>query len=131
MELVLGADRLGAELSRIRQLPAIESSDLVATMRSHAPNTRWAFARQSIYPFHAGLSVPPELAVLPRKRFWSGQTDDKAIWAAVRRYRPEQILIGPEGPDPSTRAFLEAGYTRIYQDGLSALYVAGKAGGHP
>jgi 4-amino-4-deoxy-L-arabinose transferase-like glycosyltransferase len=119
-----GGDRLIAEVERIRELPRVEESALVAKMRQYADRTRWVYARQNIYAFHAGLTVVPEVAVLPRKRFWSGQITNEQIWATVKRYRPEQLLLGDGPLDVGIREFVQVGYTRVYEDGANALYVA-------
>jgi 4-amino-4-deoxy-L-arabinose transferase-like glycosyltransferase len=119
-----GGDRLIAEVERIRELPRVEESALVAKMRQYADRTRWVYAQQNIYAFHAGLTVVPELAVLPRKRFWSGQITNEQIWATVKRYRPEQLLLGDGPLDVGIREFVQVGYTRVYEDGANALYVA-------
>jgi hypothetical protein len=121
---VYGGERLIAEVKRIRALPRVEESTLVAKMRQYADRTRWVYAWQNIYAFHAGLTVVPELAVMPRKRFWSGQITDEQIWATVKRYRPEQLLLGDRPLDAGISEFLKAGYTLVYQDGEYALHVA-------
>lgn len=122
--MAYGGDRLLSEVERIRELPRVQENALVAKMRQYADRTRWVYTRQTIYPFHAGLIVVPELAVLPFKRFWSGQITDQQIWATVKRYRPEQLLLADGPLDAGISEFVEAGYTRVYQDGEHALYVA-------
>ncbi len=119
-----GGARLVSEVERIRELPRVEESELVAKMRQYADRSRWVYTRQTIYPFHAGLIELPELAILPSKRFWSGQITDEQIWATVKRYSPEQLLLADGPLDAGISEFVEAGYTRVYQDGEHALYVA-------
>lgn len=119
-----GGDRLWREMDRIRHSPRVEDSALIAKMREYADRTRWVYTRYTIYPFHAGLLVIPELAVLPRKRFWSGQITDEQIWVTVKKYRPEQLLLTPGEVKPEVREFLAAGYVRVYQDEGKELYVA-------
>lgn len=121
--MAYGGDRLLSEVERIRELPRVQGNALVAKMRQYADRTRWVYTRQTIYPFHAGLIVVPELAVLPQKRFWSGQITDEQIWATVKRYRPEQLLLADGPLDAGISEFVEAGYSLVYQDGAHALYV--------
>jgi hypothetical protein len=125
-----GGDRLVTEVERIRELPRVEQSALVAKMKEYANRTKWVYTRQTIYPFHAGLIVVPELAVLPHKRFWSGQITDAQIWATVKRYRPEQLLLEAGPLDPTISEFVESGYTLAYQEGGLALYVAKSLAAH-
>jgi hypothetical protein len=119
-----GGERLLSEVERIRALPRVQDDPLVAKMKTYAGRTRWVYTRQTIYPFHAGLLVVPELAVLPAKRFWSGQINDEQILAIVKRYHPEQLLLGEELLNPGMREFVAADYTLVYQDGEHSLYVA-------
>ena len=119
-----GGDRLVSEVKRIRDLPRVQESALVAKMRLYADRTRWVFTRETIYVFHAGLIVVPELGVLSRKRFWSGQITDEQIWAMVKRYRPEQLLLAGEPLEPGITDFVEAGYSLVYRGEGLALYVA-------
>ena len=124
-----GGSRLLGEVEHICALPRVGENALIAKMRQYAPGTRWVYTRQTIYPFHAGLLVIPELAVLPAKRFWSGQITQEQIWTTVKRYRPEQLLL-PDGPlDSGIKEFVEAGYTRVYEDGANVLYVAKSVAG--
>jgi hypothetical protein len=66
---------------------------VVAEMRRRAPQTTWAFADRLIYPFAAGLVVPPELAVVSVKRRESGKLSGPMIVGVLERYRPEQIVL--------------------------------------
>jgi hypothetical protein len=119
-----GGERLWSEATRIRQSPRVEDSVLVAEMRRHAWRTHWVYTRDTIYPFHAGLVVLPELAVLPTKRFWSRQITDEQLWTMVMRYRPEQLLLTDAEVTHSARRFIESGYNLVYREGAQALYVS-------
>jgi 4-amino-4-deoxy-L-arabinose transferase-like glycosyltransferase len=124
MVATYGGERLITEVEHMQTPPRLEKSALAAKMRQYSDRTRWVYARHNIYAFHAGLTVVPELAVLPRKRFWSGQITNEQIWATVKRYRPEQLLLGDGLLDDSIREFVQAGYTRVYEDGANAVFVA-------
>jgi hypothetical protein len=80
-----GGRRLVSDVESIRELPRAHESRLLAKMRQYAARTRWVYTQETVYPFHAGLIVVPELAVLPRKRFWSGQITNEQIWATIKR----------------------------------------------
>ena len=58
-----------------------------------APETRWLYTDRVIYAFWAQLPVPPELAVVSRKRLWSGQLTTVQLIQCLERYRPEQVLL--------------------------------------
>ncbi|HOR73084.1 MAG TPA: hypothetical protein PLY00_17645 [Verrucomicrobiota bacterium] len=118
-----GGERLWSEATRIRQSSRVRDSVLVAQMRRHAGRTHWVYTRETIYPFHAGLPVLPELAVLPTKRFWSGQITDEQIWTTVMRYWPEQLLLTDADLTSGARQFIESGYNLVYRERALALYV--------
>jgi 4-amino-4-deoxy-L-arabinose transferase-like glycosyltransferase len=119
-----GGGRLVSEVAQMRGLPQIENSLLITAMREYAGRTRWVYARSTIYAFHANLSVPPELAVLVKKRFWSGQISEREILAIIQRYAPEQIVVS--GEELLSDDYLrKAGYAPVYESGEGTLYVAG------
>jgi hypothetical protein len=76
------------------------------------------------HAFHARVPVPPELAVVVAKRFWSGQISSEAILAACKHYRPEQVLLSNRLASGDWKQFLDAGYTLVCADKTSLLYVA-------
>jgi 4-amino-4-deoxy-L-arabinose transferase-like glycosyltransferase len=121
--LLAGGDRLVSEVRRIRGQPRIENSRLIAAMREHAARARWVYVCSTIYAFHARLPVPPELAVVVKKRFWSGQISDAEILEIIRRYAPEQIVVNGEDflSDDSLR---KEGYTLRCESEAGTLYVS-------
>jgi hypothetical protein len=92
-------------------------------MRHYAPQTHWVYAEPVIYAFHARLPVPPELAVVVTKRFWSGQISQKAIVATCKQYRPEQIVLPNRPVSGDWEKFLDADYALACADKASMLYV--------
>jgi hypothetical protein len=90
----------------------------------YAARTRWVYARSSIYAFHPKLPVPPELAVVARKRFWSGQISDAQILAIIQRDAPEHLLVTGEQflSDEYLRGL---GYVAVCGTGEGTLYVTG------
>jgi hypothetical protein len=116
--------RLEANVKQLQESPKINTSALLAKMRRYAPATQWVCAVDVMYPFHAGLRVPPDLAVIMAKRFWSGQISAQQIIDVCRKYKPEQILltngrIGSEWTD-----FLNADYQLALADRDFVLYVS-------
>lgn len=71
----------------------IYDADVVALLQQDAADTTWVFADQAIYPFYAGLQVPPEVAVFSRKRFFGESLDNHMLVDVLERYRPEQVLL--------------------------------------
>ena len=55
---------------------------------------RTAFAMQPLWTFAAGLvQTPPELTILPLKRFWCGQIDDRAIADLLRSNHVDALVL--------------------------------------
>lgn len=92
-------------------------------MRFSARHSRFVYTRSTIYAFHAGLVVIPELAVLPKKRFWSRQINNEKIWNIVKGYRPEELLLSDDSLDPQVSNWIASEYVRAYFDGKFSLYV--------
>jgi len=122
--LVRSESRLEGGIKDLRQRERVAASPLVAQMRAHASGTHWVYVAfgNEIYAFQAGLPMPPKLALVTLKRFWSDQITDAKILEMCRRYKPEQILLKPETVDDDWRDFL-GNYTLIYQDKNFNLYL--------
>jgi hypothetical protein len=73
-------------------VPAAEDL-IVAAFKRRAAGVRWVFTNERSAAFWAGLAIPPELAVLPSKRIWSGQITKEEILRCLEKHRPELILI--------------------------------------
>jgi 4-amino-4-deoxy-L-arabinose transferase-like glycosyltransferase len=120
----VGSARFIREVARIRALPLAERSLLVSKMKQYAPGTKWVYTRSTIYAFHAGLLIIPELAVLPMKRFWSGQITQHQIFDILKHRAPEQLLLSKSLLPHDQERFLAAEFTLVYEDDDHFLYVA-------
>lgn len=93
--------------------------ELVALLAADAPNTHWVFADQAIYPFYAGLRVPPEIAVFSRKRFFGENLNNQILLDVMQRYHPEQVLLTRFKDDlladPEFAGYLAAHYTEVQE----------------
>jgi 4-amino-4-deoxy-L-arabinose transferase-like glycosyltransferase len=91
--LSLALEKAAWELGRLRAArPAIEEPS-VQRLQAHGVAARWVFTDDLLAAFWAGLPIPPELAVIPWKRLWSGQLTPEQVRAALERHRPELILL--------------------------------------
>jgi hypothetical protein len=122
--LFAGGTRLLSEVNGMQALQRVEANPVVAKMTEFAPRTRWVYAAGSvILPFHAGLPLIPELAVVPATRIWSGRLTDAQVLLIVKQYRPEQILISDPALGESVQSFADSDYDLAYQSGSTRLYV--------
>jgi hypothetical protein len=91
--LSLALEKAVWELEQLRTArPAIEDAR-VQMLQVHGAGVRWVFTDDMRAAFWAGLPIPPELAVIPWKRLWSGQLTPEQVRAALERHRPELILL--------------------------------------
>ncbi len=91
--LSLALEKAGWELGRLRRAHPASEEPAVHLLRKHGAGVRWVFTDNLLAAFWAGRLIPPELAVIPRKRLWSGQLTPEQVRAALERYRPELILL--------------------------------------
>ncbi len=120
---IYGGQRLRLEIESLRNRPQIQDSNLVAKMKEAAGRTKWVYTPATMYAFHAHLLVPPELAVLVKKRFWCGQITEMEIANLIRKYQPEQLLL-PLGLEHSQDYdFVAVKYREVYAGEGFGLYV--------
>lgn len=89
----LALEKAAWELRRLRQALPAADEPRVQLLRAHARGVHWIFTEDLLAAFWAGLPIPPELAVIPTKRWWSGQITPAAIRASLERHQPELILL--------------------------------------
>jgi len=66
--------------------------------------------------------VPPDLAVLPLKRLWSGDMTNARVAEAMGAIRPEVILLRNDAREVPIQELLDAEYRVVYQDAQHRLY---------
>jgi hypothetical protein len=118
-----GGTRLTEEIHNIRAQRRTEQSGLLEAMKLYRDQTRWVYSTAPIYAFHAEVLMIPELAVVPLKRFWSGDLTQQNIVNIVRQYHPEQVLFRSEPTLPEMNAYLKENYEIAYDDDYHVLWV--------
>lgn len=91
--LTFGPEKVWREMRRLQLAPRVQEQSGVAALRKLAVGARWIFTEDRLSAFWAGVPIPPELAVIPGKRLWSGQLTPAQIRACLERYRPELIWL--------------------------------------
>ena len=112
------------EIALLRAAVPAAKDVTVAAFKRHAAGTRWAFTNERSAAFWAGLRIPPELAVIPSKRMWSGQIGEAEVLRWLQRYQPEIILV----PQEWEMKFKLTGYLRKHyradtESGVERLYL--------
>jgi hypothetical protein len=90
----------------------------IRLLSDKASQIRYLYADRPIIGFHLGVTPPPELAVIPSKRFWSGQISEEQIVQTAEKYRPEVIFLSDPGEEAARKwmKLFETGYIRVYRD---------------
>ncbi len=83
-------------------------------IEQYAPRTSWMVTDMPMYAFRAGISVPPDLAVISWKRLASGELTEAHILDTLQAYQPEQILLG-RFEFPSLDPYLQENYHLILE----------------
>lgn len=93
MIMVRGPEKFRRGLESISAAENAAENPIVLQMTQYRDGTRRVFIDRVIYAFHAKIPVPPELAVIPSKRIWSGQITPTEIIEKLEQYKPEQIVL--------------------------------------
>jgi 4-amino-4-deoxy-L-arabinose transferase-like glycosyltransferase len=72
--------------------PRFELTTKISALRS-VPDVTWVFTDDPMAAFWAQIPIPPPLAVMPPKRFWSHQVGSTEVIAYLKEYRPEVIMV--------------------------------------
>jgi len=66
----------------------------IRRIEAYAPQTKWMVTDEPMFAFRAGISVPPNLAVISWKRFAAGDLTEDEILQTLRQLQPEQVFFG-------------------------------------
>ena len=103
-------------------MPKLYNCRALKEIARFRPFTQYLFADQPIYSFHSGIPVPPGLAILSLKRFWTGEMSNARLVSELEAVRPGLMLLSG---DPGERCFqdlLNSHYQLVYEDPTSRLY---------
>ena len=114
--------RLEWMIKDLRQRPSADADPIVQKMKEYAKSTHLVYCDSALYAFHAKLPMPPELAVVTLKRFWSGQLTTHDIVEICQRNRVEQVLLTSKKTDDDWKRLL-SDYDVAYQESNRVLYV--------
>ena len=66
--------------------------------------------------------MPPQLAVVSLKRFWSGEITIEGLVSEISAAKPEMILLPNDGLEVPFQALLQNDYSLIFVDGEHRLF---------
>jgi len=114
--------RVYLQISGIRHSPQTYSSLVLGEIERLKPFARFIYTDESIYSFHARIPLPPDLAVLSLKRFWSGDMTNARVAEEMGTIKPEVILLRNDTRAVPFQELLDAEYRVVYQDTDHRLY---------
>lgn len=88
---------LTATFDEVLRLPRVAQSAAIRVLREDRGTSRWIYCDRPIYAFHANRLPPPSIAIIPEKRWWTGQIDAEMICSIVEDYLPGQLAFSKSG----------------------------------
>lgn len=95
---------------------------VINVMNEYIDQTNWIVTDMPMYAFIVRRPVPPSLATFSRKRLVTGSLTSDDILAAMREYRPEQVLMG-RFTIPALDAYLVENYTLVASPEYFRLFI--------
>jgi hypothetical protein len=114
--------RIYLQISSIRSSPQTYNSLVLTEMARYKPFTEWLYTDEPVYSFHAGIPMPPDLAVIMLKRYWSGEMTTARLASELRDIKPGLILLRNDSRELPFQDLLISDYHLVYQDGDHRLY---------
>jgi 4-amino-4-deoxy-L-arabinose transferase-like glycosyltransferase len=101
-----------------------ENLEVINQLKVYASQTHWLLTDLPIAAFYLNLKVPPDLAVFSTKRVISGSINPKKLKQILKKYRPEQVLLGRyEKINAALEPYLSEHYIRRYQKDKVIQYI--------
>jgi len=95
---------------------------VIRTMDEYSDRTNWIVTDMPMYAFRVRRPVPPILATFSSKRLATGSLTEADILAAMREYKPEQVLMA-RFVIPGLEAYLEENYTLVLNAEYFRLFI--------
>ncbi len=122
--IVYGSERLFRTITFLGRSRTIQDTPLMGEIQRYAPRVQWMFTYyRPIFAFHARLPVPPPLALLPAKRFWSGRLTEPDLLDALQKWSPELLLLESDKLVESWSTWIHENYQLAARDDNLLLYV--------
>jgi hypothetical protein len=116
--------RVYLQILGMRDSPRIHATPVLTELKRHAANTRYLFTDATVLSFHSGIPLPPSLAVLPLKRFWSGEITSAGVAAELEHEQPGVIVLPVTSEEVPYSEWLRRKYRLVYQDNRYLVYRA-------
>jgi len=114
--------RVYLQIGSIRSSPQIYSSLVIKEVERYKPFTKFIYTDEPAYSFHTGIPMPPSLAVVTLKRFWSGDMTNARLVEELRMSKPGVLLLKNQTAELPFSDWMNAEYRLVYQDAKHNLY---------
>jgi hypothetical protein len=108
--------------ARDERRPRASENRFMARIEKFAPQTHWIVTDMPMYAFRAGLPIPPNLVVFTTKRLFTGFLPDEELRETIRKYNPEQVLLG-RYEYPALDEILARNYRLAHQRNGVRIYI--------
>jgi 4-amino-4-deoxy-L-arabinose transferase-like glycosyltransferase len=101
--------------------------NMLGLLSKYKSKTRWIATDMPTAAFNANILVPPEIAVATVKRRFASAEEQKYFLDILKRYKPEQILIGRfQDYGPKIMEYIKNDYLEVLEE-----TIPWKESGHP
>jgi 4-amino-4-deoxy-L-arabinose transferase-like glycosyltransferase len=114
--------RLFVQATDIWHSPQIYSAPVLQQIARFKPFSEWLYADRQIYSFYSGIPMPPNLAVLPVKRFWAGEMTNQKLTECLATLKPGLLLLENDTRERPFQKLLQTDYRLVYVDAQFRLY---------
>ncbi len=119
ISLLLFSVRKSAAISWVGSIPV--DRGLMRSLVGDSQRGGWVYCKRPIYVFYSDLNSPPELAIVPLKRLWSGELTEAEICRKLNYYKVDHIVMFSEQEEKSLAAVLRSDYVLEYR-GIGVHY---------
>jgi hypothetical protein len=126
---VFGVPRFRTQWQALQLVERLQDSPLMAAIRTHSPSHSTLFSRRPILYFHSRLAPIPDLALLVKKRFWSGDLSEQSLVTKIIAGKPDLLHLDRRHYPPTSpiNAFLQGGYTMVWNQDADEVWVRKRA----
>lgn len=114
--------RVYLQMEGIRNSPQTYSTLVLQELERLRHSARFMYADESIYSFHSGIPMLPDLAVVPLKRLWAGGLTNAQIAAKLEETQPEILLLRNDTREVPFQDLIFREYRLAFEDASFRLY---------
>ncbi len=100
-----------------------EEQATVDLLMKYKASTDWVITERAIFAFYVNMLVPPELAIIGKKRNFTDEAAQDYFIGILQKYKAKLILIyWPEFYGPKVMSYIRENYNNFYQSEIPFRY---------